>query len=70
MFTARSVSDTGIIYQLTKDVHTGGTFCSGMADVIFVIVVSSNTVQKIFRFTRHIFINIKSTVTVKRNKSS
>lgn len=64
MVTARSVSVSGIIDLLVMDAHAGGKLHSGLADVIFATVVTSNTAQKIFGFTRHIFISIKRLATL------
>lgn len=64
MVTARSVSVSGIIDLSAMDAHTGGKLPSGLADVIFATVVTSNTAQKIFGFTRHIFISIKRLATL------
>lgn len=54
------ISGALIIYLLAMDAHAGGKLCSGLTDVIFATVVTSNIEQQIFGFTRHILINIKS----------
>lgn len=64
MVNARSVSVSGIIDLSAMDAHAGGKLPSGLADVIFATVVTSNTAQKIFGFTRHIFISIKRLATL------
>lgn len=58
MLTVWSVSNTLITYLL--DQHTGGRFCSIVFLYVFLSTIISHYTRQVYRFTRHVVVDIKS----------